>query len=837
MRLFAYDWFYNGYTVCGHCLNETGGYVLLRVRDFHPFCYVEGDTIKNSTVAPIDVEHTFMSTSRDISTSRPFCRVYFDNATDMARFSMDNMCYMDDVSQVSVFLSQIGADHVGWVDVPYETTTHCLHREPSPCEESKNLVHTFGPREGFEELCVNTHDVRGTCIAESRSDIPYSNPRTMAFDIEVKSSDDAMPQPSRLSDTVQMISVIGFGGGADDTIHILHAYDEPLNLRFEEKDGESCAKEVRCRDELDLIKTFFRMIAEQDPTVITGYNIYGFDLHYLVSRLRLRLVKIPDVSRGIAGSVKLIKVDWSSDAYGHNKYDRLVIGGRVILDMYLYFKRMKLDKYSLNFVSGEFLGEHKDDMSYAEMAEAFHGCTRAPPGSPYWDTIRRVAKYCIKDSLLVKRLFEKVRMWIDACEVSKITCCRLEDIYTRGEQMKMVSQCVKECTKRGVVLQPLRSSTWKQYEGGYVLDPKKGVYDGCTILDFQSLYPSIMIAYNICPSTYTRANTNVHAVGDHRFKKEPKGLIPGMIERLLEERKAVKTMMACINDPSSVEYIVLDRRQNALKVCANSAYGLMGFKKSRYFGHVGCAESVTAVGRQLLANVVQEIERMDGVSVIYGDTDSCMLWHNGSIDRDDSVSRAESICTHVNAMLPKPMALKFEAYCDKVVLLTKKRYVTVSNGRVRYRGVMNARRDYCKFAKDTYSHTIEMIATGAATDDIKRYVDDRMIQLMCGQVDTHELVITKSLAKRLADYKVNQPHVVLARRLAQKTGVDIPAGTRLNYVFAKGPVSLVTPEEMAHEGMQIDRMSYVKKQIRSQLDELLFMIGLGDYICTAWLNS
>ena len=203
-------------------------------------------------------------------------------------------------------------------------------------------------------------------------------------------------------------------------------------------------------------------------------------------------------------------MDWTSGAYGSNSYERLVVGGRVILDMYLYFRRMKLDKYSLNFVSEKFLGEGKNDMPYARMAAAFESGDVA--------VLKEVAEYCIQDSVLVMRLFDKVQMWIDACEIAKITRCGMEEIYTRGEQMKMVSQCVAECAKRDIVLQPQLPSEWKQYEGAYVLDPVKGVYDGCSILDFQSLYPSIIIAYNICPSTYCKASGRTSVQDRHSLQ-------------------------------------------------------------------------------------------------------------------------------------------------------------------------------------------------------------------------------------------------------------------------------------------------------------------------------
>ena len=226
----------------------------------------------------------------------------------------------------------------------------------------------------------------------------------------------------------------------------------------------------------------------------------------------------------------------------------------------------------------------------------------------------------------------------------------------------------------------------------------------------------------------------------------------------------------------SVDYIVFDRRQNALKICANSVYGLMGFKNSKYFGHVACAESVTTVGRLLLADVVKKIEQRYPVKVIYGDTDSCMLCHNEK-SKDEVVGLAVQICNDVTDDLPEPMALKFECYCEKIMLLTKKRYVLVSDGKVSYKGVMNARRDYCKYAKDTYSGVMELVVKGKTDSDAARttvtdYIDNRIIKLHSyatrPSCDLSDLVVTKSIGRKLSTYKVNQPHIVLARRLSEK---------------------------------------------------------------------
>ena len=505
--------------------------------------------------------------------------------------------------------------------------------------------------------------------------------------------------------------------------------------------------------------------------------------------------------------------------------------------MFLYFKRMKLDRYSLDFVSRKFLGEGKSDMPYERMRDAFY--------SRNYSVLREVARYCVQDSVLVMRLFEKVQMWIDVCEISKITRCNIEDIYTRGEQMKMISQCVRECVARNVVLQPQTPSEWRAYEGAYVIEPKKGVYNGCCTLDFQSLYPSIIIAFNICPSTYCYGRyihpDDVFIVGEHRFRKRPVGLLPGMIKSLLDERRAVKELMK-ERSKGTVEYTVLDRRQNALKICANSVYGMMGFKNSRYFGHVGCAESVTTVGRNLMSDVIETIERTYPVGVIYGDTDSCMLHHvDGAASKEDMERLGNIVCDRITEGLPEPMALKFESYYDKVVLLTKKRYILVSGDKISYKGVMNARRDYCRFAKKTYEDVIEMVASGADNRSIENYVDRRMLMLSLGKCSISDMVITKSLSRELSTYKVNQPHVVFAKKLASDTGIRVPAGTRLEYVYVKAESSqaamadrMVKPQDAELMGLPIDGAFYISKQIATQVDDILSVIGLGNYIKDNW---
>ena len=788
MEIFVYHWDYSNGSIYGDCIDNFGEYKLLKVQGHTPFCYVEGASAGYGTVSAV---YKRMATSLDIRTLRPFYKVSFTSIYSMRNFVSYNRarCYMHEISQTTMFLSVYKLDNVGWFSVPQEIgAIHASTIRPVP-DRSPPL------------------------------------PTIMVFDIEVRSADLGMPRAYRIYDEIKMISVVCRRPGCEPKRLILHTSGMLLGIKD--------ATEVLCDNECELITLFFSIILSEDPDVITGYNIFGFDFDYIVSRLQLRLMDIPNVGRG-GRPVSIVNVDWTSSAYGSNKYKRIVIGGRIILDMFLYFKRMKLDKYSLDFVSNKFLGEGKKKLSTG-LNSAFVGDINA---------LREAAYYCIRDSELVLMLFDKVDMWIDVCEVSKITRCGIEDIYTRGEQMKVVAQCVKECIDRDIVLKPQPiHGKWHEYEGAHVLDPVKGVYRGCALLDFQSLYPSIIIAFNICPSTYL----GVGADGKHKFMTDTVGLFPGMVKRLLQERAAVKGLMSTC-DNTSVIYTVLNRRQNALKVCANSVYGIMGFKNSVYFGHVGCAESVTSIGRDFLANVIAEVRTRYNLQVVYGDTDSCMIYVPGGQSKE-TTELARQICENITAQLPSPMALVFESYYESVILLSKKRYIMLDGqDRIHYKGVISARRDYCKYAKDMYTDIISMIARGdeggiETLHNVVEYIDRRVDALLSGDVDVSELAITKSLVRDLQSYKGNQPHVVMAKRLAKK-GVNVQAGTRLEYVFVKRAGNncvlgerMATPEEVQDGGLEIDAKLYIERQLITQIDDVLEVMEINGYIKNRWLRG
>jgi DNA polymerase delta subunit 1 len=779
MKAFIYNWesiSRNRALIRAHALDDQGKYTSIIIDDFKPFCFVE------STEGDGDL----MRCSLDISEERPYKMIEFDTYDDMDEFVGEHgrwRVYMNDISPIPAFLGSRDYPPTGWFEV---------RGQP-----------------------------RGQTLIPLREDVTPTYPMVACFDIECKcSTGQGMPKSYRRQDVITMISVVfhRYLGDIKDSKKYLLYVPEPGGGMVGHIEG---CEVMPFDNEYDMIEGFAEVIRDHDPDVITGYNIFGFDFDYILSRLKLILRPLPDFSRS-AGTTRTYKVDWTSNAYGDNYYNRIESSGRVFIDMMLYFRRQRLDSYSLDFVSKKYLGRGKLDVDHHGPLKGDHDVTE-------------YGKYCINDSVLTLELFDKFYMWTDVCEMSRAMRCSIEDIYTRGEQMKVVNQAIWSCLKRGIVLKPRQAQEVAEYQGGYVLEPAKGVCEGCSIVDFQSMYPSILIAYNICPSTYVGSghfSQDVHRIPGtrHSFRKEPQGILPKMVESLLSERKAVKKRLAS-EDMDPMTRVILNTRQNALKVCANSVYGITGSKNSKYFSSVGCAESTTGMGRRILKSVIRFIGReyVEDVDVVYGDTDSCMLRHNGK-DKENNIELAKRICADVTEGLPKPMALNFEDYYDKILFMSKKRYIMYKEGKIQYKGVANARRNYCPFVRKLFGEIVERVLDperGSAED----HLSQSLFKLLASQVPSEQLIMSKSI-KSLESYKaINLPQVIMMRRLLSQ-GVVLESGSRIEYIFTKQASGLTreqaklqgykmyTPEEVVESEMEVDYAYYIEKQVMPVVEDI-----------------
>ena len=295
----------------------------------------------------------------------------------------------------------------------------------------------------------------------------------------------------------------------------------------------------RVKDEIEVIKKFFDLVEEHDPDVIIGYNIFGFDYDYMDARLKDVGEDWRNIGRLKDKECGMRCLSWNSDAYGYNKMNIFDCPGRISIDLLPYIKRdYKLSMYNLNAVGKHFLGETKVDLKAHEMFQIHQETVRmmemmgketgqededlmmdeyfkSIEGHEREEKIKQnikgtikgntlICEYNIQDSVLVLRLFEKLNVWISIIELSSIVRVTPMEFFTRGQQVRCIAQLYHAASHKKIVLTQ-RDQDFIFFNGGKVEDPKVGFWPLVICFDFNSLYPSIMIAYNICFTTLLRS--------------------------------------------------------------------------------------------------------------------------------------------------------------------------------------------------------------------------------------------------------------------------------------------------------------------------------------------
>lgn len=440
------------------------------------------------------------------------------------------------------------------------------------------------------------------------------------------------------------------------------------------------------QDEKELLQKWSDFIREVDPDMIIGYNTTNFDFPYLLDRAQhLGVTKFP-----FLGRIKNIKTEakdtkFQSKAFGTRENKSINLEGRLQLDILQAVQRdYKLRSYTLNSVSAEFLGEQKEDVHHSIITEL-------QKESP--EARRRLAVYCLKDAFLPLRLMDKLMLLFNYTEMARVTGIPFNYILVRGQQIKVVSQLYRRAREQDLVIPVIKSEMMDEpYEGATVIDPEKGYYDvPIATLDFTSLYPSIMQAHNLCYTTLVKPDVvrELGLVKDVDYEVTPnndmfvkpnqrKGLLPEILADLLSARKRAKNDLKKETDPS--RRAVLDGRQLALKISANSVYGFTGAT----VGKLPCLQissSVTAYGRAMILKTKEAVEehfsKKNGykhdAKVIYGDTDSVMVKF-GVDNLKEAMELGREGARIVTEKFIRPINLDFEKVYFPYLLINKKRY-------------------------------------------------------------------------------------------------------------------------------------------------------------------
>ncbi len=369
-----------------------------------------------------------------------------------------------------------------------------------------------------------------------------------------------------------------------------------------EENGEFTTPDPIYGDEKEIITKFSELITRIDPDVITGYNIDNYDIRKIMERAEFN--KMKDA------------LPWGRD-HGQPKLhsERFWrVKGRLIVDAWWAAKReLRPKQETLNAVSMLVLGEQKLDVDPKHMDEE-------------WVNNRdKVIEYCIQDANLALRILlhvETVRKGLDLAAVSKLP---VEDVLVSGTSTLADSLLIRMADRSGIGV-PMNGRRLPrgedQIEGGYVHDIKPGLYHWVCVLDFKSMYPSLIISNNICFTTLSSDGEIVAPSGARYMSPErKKGLLPTILSGLMSQRDAIKKKMKATKDP--VEHAYLDGLQAAVKIIMNTFYGV--FASSFYrFTDKNIGASITAFARSNIKSIIDCLEG-DGIPVIYGDTDSVFV--------------------------------------------------------------------------------------------------------------------------------------------------------------------------------------------------------------------
>lgn len=352
------------------------------------------------------------------------------------------------------------------------------------------------------------------------------------------------------------------------------------------------------------------------------------------------------------------------------------------------------------------------------------------------------------------------------------------------------------------------------YKGGFVRTPKIGIHKNIIVLDFKSLYPSIIVTHNIDVSTFNcghkECKKNKVPGFDRYFCTKEEGPIPKRVKKLLQDREDIKKQLKQ-KSLSAKEREKLQKKEKQVKLAANITYGYFGYTGSPYY-NVKVAESISAFGRYYIQSTIKKAEEA-GFSVIYGDTDSVFLQGNQG--------KAKKFLDKINKWFPGIIKLEWRGVYKRGLFVArkggegaKKKYALMdSKGDLLVRGFEVRRGDWCELAKNTQEKILKLILSEKSKEAID-YARSVVKDLKKRKFDIKNLVISEQLTKPLEKYKAIGPHTMAAKKM-KELGYEIPEGTMIKYIIVKGKGSISERAEPVGEVKKedVDVDYYIEHQI------------------------
>ncbi|GAA0171134.1 DNA metabolism protein [Lithospermum erythrorhizon] len=615
-----------------------------------------------------------------------------------------------------------------------------------------------------------------------------------------------------------------------------------------------------------------------DTDVLVGHNISGFDLDILLHRVQA--CSVPSTTWSKIGRLKrsvMPKLTKGSSIFGSGATPGILacVAGRLLCDTFLCSRDLlKEVSYSLTELSKSQLKKDRKEISPHDIPRMFQSCELLMELIEYGETdawLSMELMFHLSVLPLTRQLTNiSGNLWgktLQGGRAQRVEYLLLHAFHAKkyivpdkfSSKTKETKLSKRKSThgaegKEGNDLEisdtnneaelldsdHVKSRKGPSYSGGLVLEPKRGLYDKyILLLDFNSLYPSIIQEYNICFTTVERS-------ADGMIPRLPSnktvGVLPELLKKLVERRRRVKSML---KKAKGLKIQQFDITQQALKLTANSMYGCLGFPNSRFYAKP-LAELITLQGREILQSTVDLVQNTLNLEVIYGDTDSIMIY-SGLDDIGNAKAIATKVIEEVNQKY-RCLEIDLDGFYKRMLLLKKKKYAAVKlqfRDGVTYevierKGLDMVRRDWSMLAKEVGDFCLSQILSGSSCEAVVESIHNSLMKVQedmrNGQIELEKYIITKSLTKPPEAYPdaKSQPHVEVALRLKRNGYVSgCSAGDTVPYIICcEQATSSVTtggiaqrarhPEELKrdNENWIIDINYYLAQQIHPVVSRL-----------------
>ncbi|KAM0804960.1 putative DNA polymerase zeta catalytic subunit [Usnea florida] len=694
----------------------------------------------------------------------------------------------------------------------------------------------------------------------------------MGLEIHVNTRGNLVPNPEQdeigcifwcLQSDEEDLEVNGVNEGTHVGILAL-ADTEGLARRISQHTGVEVEEE---RSELELINRMVDIVRNYDPDILTGYEVHGSSWGYLIERARCKydynlcdeFSRMKSQSHGRFGK--------EDDRWGFNHTSTIRVTGRHMINVWRAMRgELNLLQYTMENVVFQLCHRRIPHYSFQDLTLWYKS------GIP--KDLARVVDYHVSRVQLDLEILEQSELIPRTSEQARLLGVDFFSVFSRGSQFKVESLMFRIAKPENFLLpSPSRKQVGQQNALEclpLVMEPQSAFYNSpMLVLDFQSLYPSVMIAYNYCYSTFLgrvvswRGQNKMGFTDYHReqrllelFKGQVniapngimyakpdirKSLLAKMLGEILETRVMIKSGMKLDKDDKTLQRL-LNNRQLALKLIANVTYG---YTSASFSGRMPCSEiadSIVQTGRETLEKAIALIHSVErwGAEVVYGDTDSLFVYLKGRT-KDEAFDIGKEIASTITDMNPRPVKLKFEKVYLPCVLLAKKRYVGFKYESKDQavpdfdaKGIETVRRDGTPAEQKIEERALKILFRSADLSQVKHYFQRQCMKIMRGKVSIQDFCFAKEVKLgTYSDKGLPPPGALIStRRMLEDPRAEPQYGERVPYVVITGAPGArlidrcVAPEVLLHnDNNELDAEYYIAKNIIPPLERIFNLVG------------